>query len=279
MLLLLSFLPFSVLFANPKKLLYTVTNPARGLLNREQRTKRESLAAPPPPPPPRCSNCTVLYCTEGGGKHRARTMKKKKNRLSEGHHHVTHLHAKYAVRGSRSVSRPHRIPSARRLGQLVLFRRFYAFVYDNNFPSHSIVASLFSWRCLAASTSCFLHAAINLRPPFLTVSTHTSASDAVAFPTPRYTKRPDVALYAIGPLFLLATRPLRTAPSRFPNMIRFGNRPPHIRMSAPAHKSLLVRHVFSMFSHRVISKARLYEVIRWSGLLCCAPMVRRKTQW
>ena len=44
------FLIFSALVANPrKKLLYTVANPARGLLNREK--KRKSLAAPPPPPP------------------------------------------------------------------------------------------------------------------------------------------------------------------------------------------------------------------------------------
>ena len=46
-------LTFSVLVANPKKLLYTA-NPARGLLNREKRTSEKSLAAyhPPPPPPP-----------------------------------------------------------------------------------------------------------------------------------------------------------------------------------------------------------------------------------
>ena len=49
----LLFLTFSVLVANPKKLLYTVANPARGLLNREKRTKEKSLAAYPPPPPPR----------------------------------------------------------------------------------------------------------------------------------------------------------------------------------------------------------------------------------
>ena len=35
------FLKFSVLVADPKKLLYTVANPARGLLNREQRTKEK----------------------------------------------------------------------------------------------------------------------------------------------------------------------------------------------------------------------------------------------
>ena len=36
-----------------KKLLYTVANPARGLLNREKK-KKKSLAAPRPPPPARC---------------------------------------------------------------------------------------------------------------------------------------------------------------------------------------------------------------------------------
>ena len=36
-----------------KKLLYTVANPARGLLNREKKKKKKSGSAPPPPPPPR----------------------------------------------------------------------------------------------------------------------------------------------------------------------------------------------------------------------------------
>ena len=51
-LLLLLFLTFSVLVANPKKLLYTVANPARGLLNREKRTKEKVWQHTPPPPPP-----------------------------------------------------------------------------------------------------------------------------------------------------------------------------------------------------------------------------------
>ena len=56
LLLLLLFLTFSVLVANPKKLLYTVANPARGLLNREKRTKEKVWQhTPPPPPPPHCS--------------------------------------------------------------------------------------------------------------------------------------------------------------------------------------------------------------------------------
>ena len=49
----LLFLTFGALVANPKELLYTVANPARGLLNREKKEKRKSLAAPPPPA--RCS--------------------------------------------------------------------------------------------------------------------------------------------------------------------------------------------------------------------------------
>ena len=49
---LLLFLTFSVLVANPKKLLYTVANPARGLLNREKRTKEKDWQHTPPPPPP-----------------------------------------------------------------------------------------------------------------------------------------------------------------------------------------------------------------------------------
>ena len=49
LLLLLLFLTFSALVANPKKLLYTVANPARGLLNREKKKKKKSGSAPPSP--------------------------------------------------------------------------------------------------------------------------------------------------------------------------------------------------------------------------------------
>ena len=50
--LLLLFLTFSALVANPKKTTYTVANPARGLLNREKK-KKKVWQRPPPPPPPR----------------------------------------------------------------------------------------------------------------------------------------------------------------------------------------------------------------------------------
>ena len=45
------FLAFSVLVANPKKMFYTVVNPACGLLNKEKRATRESLAAQTSLPP------------------------------------------------------------------------------------------------------------------------------------------------------------------------------------------------------------------------------------
>ena len=53
---------------------------------------------------------------------------------------------------------------------------------DCNFPS--LVASLFSWRCLAASSSSCLHAPMNLRPPFVTASTQTSAFTAIVSQSP-----------------------------------------------------------------------------------------------
>ena len=114
---------------------------------------------------------------------------------------------------------------------------------------------------------------------FLPVSTHTSAFNAVSFQSPVMPNaRMSLCTQLVHP-FSFPPRPLRTAPSRFPNTIHFGSRRPLIRMSAPAHKSLLVRNVVSMLSHRVISRIRLYEVIRWSALLRCAPMMRIKIRW
>ena len=94
MLLLLLFLTFSVLVANPKKLLYTVANPARGLLNREKRTKEKVWQHTPPPTP-----------------HTARS--EKINKITR------RIYRRYA--GGRSRVRT-RIPSARRLGLWVWLR-------------------------------------------------------------------------------------------------------------------------------------------------------------
>ena len=93
---LLLFLTFSVLVANPKKLLYTVANPARGLLNREKRTKEKVWQHTPPPPTP----------------HTARS--EKINKITR------RIYRRYA--GGRSRVRT-RIPSARRLGLWVWLRK------------------------------------------------------------------------------------------------------------------------------------------------------------
>ena len=91
----------------------------------------------------------------------------------------------------------------------------------------------------------------------------------ISFPIPRYAKRPDIALYAVDPLFLLPIRPFRTSPSRFPNMIRFGNSPPLVRITAPVRKSLLVRNVVSKCSHTQLSQG--HGCTRSSdGLVSCA---------
>ena len=65
-------------------------------------------------------------------------------------------------------------------------------------------ASLSSWRSLAECFSSFLQATINLRPPSLTVSTHTPPClrRLLFLQVPRRSKRPEVALCAID-LFVL----------------------------------------------------------------------------
>ena len=132
-----------------------VANPARGLLNRKREQNKKSGSIPPPPTP-----------------HTARS--EKINKITR------RIYRRYASLGRSRVRT--RIPSACRLGQWVWLRKFYTPVCDNKFPS--IVASLFSWRGLVASTSSFLHAAMNLRPSSVAVSTHTSAFKAVAFQSP-----------------------------------------------------------------------------------------------
>ena len=90
------FLTFSVLVANPKKLLYTVANPARGLLNRENRTKEKVWQHTPPPTP-----------------HTARS--EKINKITR------RIYRRYAGLGRSRVRA--RIPSARRLGLWVWLRK------------------------------------------------------------------------------------------------------------------------------------------------------------
>ena len=111
---------------------------------------------------------------------------------------------------------------------------------------------------------------------------HTTAapsSNAVAFESPGMPNARTPLYTHLVHSSSFPPRPLRTAPSRYPNKTRFGNRPPLIWMSVPAHNGVLVPNVVSMLLHRVISRARLYEVIRWSGLLRRAPPMRSKIRW
>ena len=80
----------------PEKLLYTVANPARGLLNREKRTKEKVWQHTPPPIP-----------------HTARS--EKINKITR------RIYRRYAGLGRSRVRT--RIPSARRLGLWVWLRK------------------------------------------------------------------------------------------------------------------------------------------------------------
>ena len=89
----------------PEELLYTVANPARGLLNRGKKRKK-SLAAPSPPPP-----------------RAARSEKKKKKKITR----RIHMSRRYEGRryaGGLGPSRVRkRIRTTRRLGQWVSLRK------------------------------------------------------------------------------------------------------------------------------------------------------------
>ena len=113
LLLLLLFLTFSALVANPKKtLLYTVANPARGLLNREK--KKKSLAAPLPPPPARCSF---------GEKNKNKNKNKITRRI-----HMSRWYASRRYAGGLGPSRIRtRVPTTRQLGQWVSLRKTLRF--------------------------------------------------------------------------------------------------------------------------------------------------------
>ena len=108
-LLLLLFLTFSALVANPKKLPYTVANPARGLLHREKKKTEKVWQRPPPPP-------SALLVR--------RKIKIKITRR-------IHMSRRYEGRryaGGLGPSRVRtRIPTTRRLGQWVSLRKILRF--------------------------------------------------------------------------------------------------------------------------------------------------------
>ena len=122
---------------------------------REQNKKSDSAPPPHPTPPP--------------------LLVRKKNKTKKSSDACTCL-------GATQVSRPYKDSRLVDEANGCRFAIFSASVCDSNFPS--LVASLFSWRCLAASTSSFLHAAMNLHSPSVAVSTHTLASNPVVFQSP-----------------------------------------------------------------------------------------------
>ena len=123
---------------------------------------------------------------------------------------------------------------------------------------------------LTASAPSFLHASMNLHLRFLTASPYTAASNAVTFQSPTMTNAQISLCTQSAHSFSFTPCPLRTAPSRFPDTIRFGSRLQLIRMSAPTHKRRLVRNVVSMLSRLGLSMgtvARGHPAV-WSLALC-----------
>ena len=168
--LLLLFLTFSALVANPKKT--TLHGRQSRSWSAEQGKKEkiwQRLSPPPPPPPPP-----------------ARAAQSEKINLKKKITRRIHIYRRYASRryaGGLGPSRIlTRIPTTHQPGQWCRFAKLYASVCDCNFPS--LVASLFSWRCLAPSSSSFPHAAMNLRPPSVAASTQTSAFTAIVSQSP-----------------------------------------------------------------------------------------------
>ena len=112
-------------------------------------------------------------------------------------------------------------------------------------------ASIFLCRVIAALSSSFLHPAINLRPPLMTVSSHAPRSSAAAFQSPRMPKaRASSATQSVHS-FSFPHAPRCPGPSIPPNMTQLGSLPQFIRMNAPAHCNLLVRTVVSMLSYPI----------------------------
>ena len=176
-----------------KKLLYTVANSARGLLNRQKKKKKTSGSAPPsptpPPPPPRA----LLV----------RKKKKKKKKITR----LIHMSRRYASRryaGGLGPSRIRtRIPTTRQLGQWVSLRKTLRFRARLQLSQSRCLSHL-----LAMSGRVYLFLPPRGREPPPTLPDRLNPNLSLyghRFPIPRYVKRPDVALYTVGPFFLLPT--------------------------------------------------------------------------
>ena len=147
------FLVFSALVANPNNY-FTPGQSRSWSTNQGKKGNRKSLSVPPPP--------ALLV------------------RRKQSENHATHLHAPRRNAGLVPSRACTKIPSTCRLGQLVSLRKILRFLCAmTTSPVYLPLSS--SGDVSRPSISSFLHAAMNLRPPSATVSTHTSAYNAVAF--------------------------------------------------------------------------------------------------
>ena len=147
-------------------------------------------------------------------------------------------------------------------------RRFYASGYHSNFPSRVRLSLILAESSLLSSS--LLHAAMNLRPPSVTYSIHTPASNAVAFqslavPNARMSLRRnrstlfpfDPVLSALHPQAFQTRFALATACRSF----RQDSLPTKISSCA----------TLSQCSHTPLSRGHA-RFIRWPGCLCFRPV-------
>ena len=90
------------------------------------------------------------------------------------------------------------------------------------------------------------------------------------FPISRYAKRPYVSPMQSVHSFSFPSRPLRTAPSRFPSTMHFGTRPPLIWMRAPRPQTYFCaqRRLNALTRGYLKSTAVRGHPIVWSLALC-----------
>ena len=190
---LLLFLTFSALVANPKKT--TLHGGQSRSWSAEQGKKEKEKVwqrTPPPPPPARCSF---------GEKIKSNKIKNQKitRRI-----HMSRRYASRRYPGGLGPSRIRtRIPTTRQLGQRVSLRKTLRFRVRLQLSQSRCLSLL-----LAMSGRVFLFLPPRGHEPPPTLRDRLNPNLSLyrhRFPIPRYAKRPDVALYTVGPFFLLPT--------------------------------------------------------------------------
>ena len=183
-LLLLLFLTFSALVANPKTTLHGGQSRSWSAEQGEKK-KKKSGSAPPPPP----SRALLVR--------RKKKKKKKEKKEITRRIHISRRYASRRYAGGLGPSRIRtRIPRTRQLGQWVSLRKTLRF---------RVRLQLSQSRCpfllLAMSGRVFLFLPPRGHEPPPTLRDRLNPTLSLyrhRFPIPRYAKRPDVALYAVG---------------------------------------------------------------------------------